>query len=232
MMRLAHFLGRNLATDATVAADASPHRALLQFSAAAMKSAAAATEPVCCNIQPGITPQKIWYCDTAMGWYPNQASANLPNPSNEVCCLRSTCADKDIIKWGAQPQRCAPGWEFDSSKAAVSPPSRRRCCKAVATCRDIYPEEKGAQWFYCNPANGVAQNPNAAGYPNPSQNPTCADRNVNTQSAEPWQCPSNQRLIQENAMLGPPSNDLCCTMMPGPTPSPSPSPAATSAITR
>lgn len=78
---------RCLLAAAQVAADASPHRALLQFSAAAMKSAAAATEPVCCNIQPGITPQKIWYCDTAMGWYPNQASANLPNPSNEVCCL-------------------------------------------------------------------------------------------------------------------------------------------------
>jgi hypothetical protein len=42
---------------------------------------------------------------------------------------RSTCADKDIYKRGQQPQRCHPGWEFDPSKANVSPPSKRRCCK-------------------------------------------------------------------------------------------------------
>jgi hypothetical protein len=41
--------------------------------------------------------------------------------------------------------------------------------QAVPTCGDTQPKVRGSQWFYCNPANGVAQNPNAPGYPNPSQ---------------------------------------------------------------
>jgi hypothetical protein len=42
---------------------------------------------------------------------------------------RSTCGDKDVFKWGMQQQRCAQGFEYDPTKANVSPPNRKRCCK-------------------------------------------------------------------------------------------------------
>jgi hypothetical protein len=48
---------------------------------------------------------------------------------SSVLLQRSTCADKDVFKWGMQQQRCAPGFEYDPTKADVSPPNRKRCCK-------------------------------------------------------------------------------------------------------
>lgn len=193
-----------------------------------------------------------------------------------LCLQRSTCADKDVFKPGKQQQRCLPGTEYDPSKANVSPPSRRRCCRVstqsalrrllqpgckmlcaagtpfqqhqsatqlhsainalyvfffpshflassqlvklvhkirlvlgsalntrgsvqsavpsphatcssrlcrqsaltppalllrtqpVATCGDTQPATPGAQPWFCDPAMGLAHNPNAASYPNPS----------------------------------------------------------------
>jgi hypothetical protein len=38
----------------------------------------------------------------------------------------------------------------------------------VPTCGDTQPSTSGAQSWYCDPAKGLAQNPNAATYPNPS----------------------------------------------------------------
>jgi hypothetical protein len=54
-----------------------------------------------------------------------------------LCLQRSTCADKDVFKPGKQQQRCPPGTEFDPSKANVSPPSRRRCCRVSAQTRRL-----------------------------------------------------------------------------------------------
>ncbi|KAF6251835.1 hypothetical protein COO60DRAFT_1464031, partial [Scenedesmus sp. NREL 46B-D3] len=83
----------------------------------------------CIDVNPNVKGCQPFYCDTDNGWYPNQNAHFLPNPSNEVCCLRATCADKDVFKTGKQQQRCREGTEYDPSKANVSPPSRRRCCR-------------------------------------------------------------------------------------------------------
>jgi hypothetical protein len=40
--------------------------------------------------------------------------------------------------------------------------------QAVPTCGDIDIGRRGAQPWYCDPAKGLAQNPNAAMFPNPS----------------------------------------------------------------
>jgi hypothetical protein len=50
--------------------------------------------------------------------------------------------------------------------------------QAVPTCGDTQPGIAGAQSHYCNPALGLAQNPNAQTYPNPSDSVSCAQFEV------------------------------------------------------
>ncbi|KAF6261690.1 hypothetical protein COO60DRAFT_1459047, partial [Scenedesmus sp. NREL 46B-D3] len=172
----------------------------------------------CIDVNPSVYGCQPFYCDTDNGWYPNQDTYYLPNPSPEVCCKRSTCADKDVFKRGTQQQRCPVGTEYDPSKANVSPPNRRRCCKAVPTCSDTEPATPGVQSWYCDPARGLAQNPNAAAYPNPSDSvccvpltrPTCGDFDISTAGVQPWPCPPLAAANPAASSLSPPSNTACC----------------------
>ncbi|WIA11284.1 hypothetical protein OEZ85_011408 [Tetradesmus obliquus] len=184
-----------------------------------------ATSAVCCrptfscvDINPDEHGCQPFYCDTVNGWYPNQDAYFRPNPSNDVCCLRSTCADKDVFKPGKQPQRCPPGTEYDPTKANVSPPSRRRCCRAVPTCGDTQPSTPGADPWYCDPNMGLAQNPNAAGFPNPSnavccvplERPTCGDIDISTATIQQYPCTSVTHFNSDNSSYSPPSATACC----------------------
>eukprot|EP00883_Tetradesmus_obliquus_P000942 jgi/Sobl393_1/11010/SZX66814.1 len=184
-----------------------------------------ATAAVCCrptysciDINPDEHGCQPFYCDTVNGWYPNQDAYFRPNPSNEVCCLRSTCADKDVFKPGKQPQRCPPGTEYDPTKANVSPPSRRRCCRAVPTCGETQPSTPGADPWYCDPNMGLAQNPNAAGFPNPSnavccvplERPTCGDIDISTATIQQYPCTSITHFNSDNSSYSPPSAAACC----------------------
>jgi hypothetical protein len=42
--------------------------------------------------------------------------------------------------------------------------------------------------------------------------PTCADTDVSTASAEAWPCPAGEVHIAENKLWSPPSDSACCTV--------------------
>jgi hypothetical protein len=53
-------------------------------------------------------------------------------------------------------------------QSALTSPALLLRTQPVATCGDTQPATPGAQPWFCDPAMGLAQNPNAASYPNPS----------------------------------------------------------------
>jgi hypothetical protein len=85
-----------------------------------------------------VTQSKQCHTRTAAHIYNKPAVHATNGPAADVSCYcllcsqRATCADKDVFKPGMQQQRCPVGTEYDPSKANVSPPTRRRCCRVRA----------------------------------------------------------------------------------------------------
>ncbi|WIA11320.1 hypothetical protein OEZ85_011443 [Tetradesmus obliquus] len=193
--------------------------------------------PRCVDTRPDLPDAQPWYCDAAQGLFVNQSAWNAPSPSNTVCCLRATCGDRDVFRPNAQPHRCPMGSELDPGATDASPPTNRRCCRPVPTCGDWNLQQRNAQPWICDLARGLAQNPNATMYPNPSDamapppSPSPSSSQTPTSSPIiPSPSPTPTQPSPSPAATASPSPAATASPSPATAPSPSPSPAATPGV--